>query len=354
MNLFRVIDVRDQSILELHDAHLAELQFVALSYVWGTTQPVRLLKATRDDLQKSGALSQLQLPRTVSDSMSLVELLGFRYLWVDALCIIQDDPDDHHYQIANMATVYSMAFLTVIAASGENSSAGLPGLGSSRRLHEQKAIMVVPSSETVPGLSVINTLKTHPRHWNQRFTRGQEDADSSKWSQRAWTMQEKALSHRTLVFTDEQVFWTCQQAYFCEESYFEVPNTMVKHYNASVHKLSILQLSDANSDPWTLYENLVHNYMLRELTYKGDIHAAFQAILVVMGRSTKTDFLWGLPRSHFELALSWDTFRGVDRRTALYTLPMTASNQQVKFPTWSWMGWTGAVHCAVGDVRRER
>ncbi|KAL9126458.1 MAG: hypothetical protein Q9217_004496 [Psora testacea] len=356
MDKFRVIDVRDQSILELHDVYLAELQFIALSYVWGTTQTVTLMKATRPDLQNSGALSKLQLPRTIADSISLVELLGFRYLWVYALCIIQDDPDDQGYQIAKMATVYSWAFLTVIAASGENSSAGLPGLGSSTRLREQKAIMVVPPSETDAGLSVMNTLKAHPRHWDQYFTRGQRDADFSKWSKRAWTLQEKALSRRTLVFTDEQVFWTCQQAYFCEESYFEVPSTIVKHYYTNVHKLNVQHLSDANSDPWTLYENLVNKYMLRELTYKGDVLAAFRAILFVMGRSTKMGFLWGLPLSRFEFALSWDTFHGVDRRIALSTIPTTASKQRVRFPSWSWDGMDGrsalcSWRCSPPEVR---
>ncbi len=347
MDVIRLIDVRQRLIQEIHDPKLADLKFMALSYVWGSSPKVRLLKANNASLQKPGALSELQLPRTIADSVDLVNLLGFQYLWVDALCIIQDDTSDQTYQIGKMATIYSSAFLTILAASGEDSDAGLPGLGSSKRLYEQHEVVVLPPSESSDGLSVMNSLKSCPRRCDEWYTRGQEDANSSKWSQRAWTMQEKALSRRTLVFTHEQVFWSCQQAYFCEESLFEVPGTRVKHFYPSVHKLSIQQLTEANSDPWHLYEELINNYMLRDLTYKGDVHAAFQGIQDAMEKSTKTGFLWGLPLSRFELAILWETFHGVYRRTALSTFPMTSLKKPVTFPSWSWMGWAGDTHCRV-------
>lgn len=146
----------------------------------------------------------------------------------------------------------------------------------------------------------MNTLKSRPRHCDEWYTRGLEDADCSKWSHRAWTVQEKALSRRTLVFTDEQVFWTCQQAYFCEESDFEVSRFRVKHYYPSVHKLGIHQLTGTSSDPWRNYKDLIQNY------------------------------------------------------TALSTFPMTSLKKRVTFPTWSWMGWAGDVHCRADDSRRER
>lgn len=305
-------------------------------------------------MQKSASLRDRDLPRTIADSIRLVDQLGLEYLWVDALCIIQDDAKDQSYQIGKMATIYSAAFLTIVAASGEDSNAGLPGFGSSPRLFEQQEVVVHQPSENNDGLSVMNTLKSYPRHWDEWYTRGQEDADASKWSHRAWTVQEKALSRRTLVFTKEQVFWNCQQAYFCEESCFEVPRFQVKHYYPSVHKLGLLQLAEPSSDLWQIYKDLIHNYMLRDLTHEGDVYAACQGILVAMGTSTKTGFLWGLPLSRFELALAWESFHGVKRRTALSTFPMSPSEELTTFPSWSWMGWAGDVHCRVGDSRRER
>ena len=354
MDTIRLIDVRQQSVQEFHNLKLAEVKFMALSYVWGSSPAVKLVKANKASLQEPTSLSKLQLPRTIADSMQLVHQLGLRYLWVDALCIIQDDTNDQSYQIGKMATIYSSAFLTIVAASGKDSNAGLPGIGLSTRLYEQQEVMVLPRSERDDGLSVMNTLKSCPRHCDEWYTRGQEDADSSEWSHRAWTVQEKALSRRTLVFTNEQVFWSCQQAYFCEESYFEMPRFRVKHYYPSVHKLGIYQLTEPNSDLWQLYKDLIQNYMLRDITYEGDVSDACQGILNVIKKSTKTGFLWGLPLSRFELALAWETFHGVKRRTALSTFPMTSLKKRTTFPSWSWMGWAGDVHCRVGDIRRER
>lgn len=351
MVVFRLIDVRQKSVVELHHPKLAELEFMALSYVWGSTQTARLLKANCISLQRFGSLHEQHLPRTIADSIDLVAQLGYQYLWVDALCIIQDDPNDQSYQISKMATIYSSALLTILAAFGEDSDAGLPGLGSSTRLSKQQEVVVIPPSENNDGLSVLNTLKSHPKRWDESYTRSQEDGDFSKWSQRAWTMQEKALSRRALMFTKEQVFWSCQLAYFCEETCFEVPGTMVRQYYPSVHRLRIQQ---GRSDPWELYSDLIKNYMQRDLTYKGDIFHAFQAIIDAMEKVTETEFLWGMPRSRFELALLWQSFHDVRRRRDPSTLPMTSLKKQITFPSWSWLGWLGDIQCIVGDHRRER
>ena len=354
MQTLRLVDVRDNLIFEAHNLRLADFDFVALSYTWGTTETAKLVKANRSVLQQPASLSRLLLPRTIIDSMELVRMLGLRYLWVDALCIVQDDLDDKSYQIEKMATIYMSAFLSIQAAAGKDSNTGLPGLGSSMRLYNQREVVVEPPSEASTGLSVVNTMRSYPAEWDEWFTRGKEDADFSRWSQRAWTMQEKFLSRRTLLFTQEQVFWSCQQAYYCEESHFEVPKTRVTHYNPSIHKLNALGLEKGDSGSWELYGNLIENYTRRDLTYAGDILAAFQAILDVMQKATKSGFLWALPHSRFELGLSWQTFHGVHRRTAPSTLPMTSLKKHVHFPSWSWLGWVGDVHFKVGNLRRER
>ena len=177
INIIRLIDVHRHSIRELHNLKLDEIKFMALSYVWGSNSTVRLANANRTALQKSASLRDLNLQRTIADSIRLVDELGLKYLWVDALCIIQDDAKDQSYQIGKIATIYSAAFLTIVAASGEDSNAGLPGFGSSSRLFEQQEVVVYQPSEHNAGLSFMNTLKSYPRHWDEWYTRGQEDAD---------------------------------------------------------------------------------------------------------------------------------------------------------------------------------
>lgn len=89
---------------------------------------------------------------------------------------------------------------------------------------------------------------------------------------------------------------------------------MIKHYRPSTYNLRVYQLGHARSDPRTLFARFVNNYMRRQATYKGDILAAFQIILVVLGRSAKMDFLWEPPFARFELTLPWDAFHGFSQR----------------------------------------
>lgn len=93
------------------------------------------------------------IPRTILHAIQLTELLGERYLWCDALCVLQDD-ENKHIELANMASIYVNASLTIIAANSDNANHGLPGLRGvssprtynpiSWRLHESVEIHLAP------------------------------------------------------------------------------------------------------------------------------------------------------------------------------------------------------------------
>lgn len=132
----RMIDVVDQCItLAPHNC-----KYIALSYVWGRIDPqkiLRTLKANIVALEKPGSLTKPEfydkIPITIRDAMLVVKELHMRYLWVDSLCIIQDDDGDGGSKmeaIAKMAYVYGAASLTITAASGIDANAGLPGVRS--------------------------------------------------------------------------------------------------------------------------------------------------------------------------------------------------------------------------------
>jgi hypothetical protein len=102
-------------------------QYVALSYVWG--QPLA------NDVDSAGCLAQkddklpLNIPRTIRDAMTITDGLGFQYLWVDKYCIDQSlPPHGFDEQVAAMDLIYSGAAITIIAAAGNDSNYGLPGV----------------------------------------------------------------------------------------------------------------------------------------------------------------------------------------------------------------------------------
>ncbi|CAD6444537.1 09dc9103-2e4f-4484-b6d9-2a34349ee3c5 [Sclerotinia trifoliorum] len=238
-------------------------------------------------LQKAGSLTGC-VPRTIQDAMRFSQQLGIKYLWVDALCIIQDSDSDKAIQIGTMGSIYAHSKVTLIAASGKNSEAGLPGIQTPRT--GKQAQIDISTIDTRVSMKLIRTL--HPHNNGYSFSHQLED---SEWSRRGWTLQERALSRRSIIFTDQQLLWAC------------------------------------------------------------DAHDAFHAILEQVKQLTGDNFLWGIPTRRFELGLCWEpgSLRGVRRRKDLTTLETTSLKRKVSFPSWSWLGWHDAINIRVESRYRD-
>jgi hypothetical protein len=117
-------------VIGMHLAKLSEDdQYCALSYVWGAPPHYRLTINNLAMLMAPNGLARVldQIPQTIKDSIDLTRDLGIRYFWVDSICIIQDDESSMNAAIEQMHLVYSKAHLTIVAASGNAGSCGLPG-----------------------------------------------------------------------------------------------------------------------------------------------------------------------------------------------------------------------------------
>ncbi|KAK4101926.1 HET-domain-containing protein [Parathielavia hyrcaniae] len=340
----------------MEDIDLPGHQYLVLSYVWGRSQLVKLETCNKDALSKPGTLAVEPLSQTFKDSILLTKSLGFRYLWIDKLCILQDDDEDKQIQIGSMNQIYSLACLTIVDASSSGVNGGLPGLRPGTRTVVQEEVVVIPPGGATrgtdrdpdPGLSLMTTL--------QRYAgRSRHFLDGTPWDSRGWTMQERVFSRRMLVFTPEQVYWACWGGTFCEESCFEnQPFQLHRSYpHANERDLSLRLPFPYGLPPdiiqrsfWTLYDYLVFNYTNRNFTYAGDIFDGFSAVSRGFSALSGENFSWGLPRSHFEAGLVWDSMpqdSTLRRRNELSTLPMTSFLVNVSFPSWTWMGWIGRV-----------
>lgn len=106
-------------------------RFVALSYMWedgAENSNTQLQKNNLAMLEVSGGISKISLPNRISDAISLCRDLGEDYLWVDRLCIIQDDALSKHGQICAMDKIYSSAAFTIIIALDQRDRGGIPGV----------------------------------------------------------------------------------------------------------------------------------------------------------------------------------------------------------------------------------
>lgn len=337
-------------------------RYAALSYVWGETNGVLLTRDNYATLAKPGALLDvLSLPATIRDAIVVTSWLGIRYLWVDALCIKQDHHSHRMSQIGQMASVYTSAVVTLVAASGVHADAGLSRVSVDTRKERASIINVSGGVSLIPVLDSFD--KDAPTG----------EVPLSPWYSRAWTMQEHLLSARKLIFTERQVYWHCPQANWLEETEMEFGNPTgfsgyrfgswtrqnAVTYDQDITKLLLVyQEALARSDDATpaspvlssslLYEDLAVRYMNRHLTRESDRLNAFTGILRVLSALTGERFVWGLPESRFCSALAWHipnqprTF--ATTTTAFKGEGGAAQDREISFPlpSWSWVAWRSA------------
>jgi hypothetical protein len=342
------IDVVDSCIVEGCNTS----RFVALSYVWGTTNTVVLTKKSFPRLAIKGALRNLALPATIRDAITVTRRLGIQFLWVDALCIRQDDEMHQGSQIAQMASVYASALLTIVAAAGDHANAGLSRVSTPWNTK----IQVI----NVPGVSLIPVLD-----YFEYFAPGQ--LLTSKWYSRAWTMQEHLLSTRELIFTENQVYWHCPQSRWVEETELEYGHPtgylgyhfgwldhssdvfgsyqwsidrQYRKYDPGISTLVKSREGATKTVSWpSLYEDLAIRFMTRDLTSESDRLKAFTGILNALSALTREQFVWGLPESRFCYALTWN-LPNQHRTYASQTFQSKESGRKSFFlPSWSFIAW---------------
>jgi hypothetical protein len=186
----RVIDVGEAGTQEpvLKQAEGATAHYMTLSHCWGSKP---LIRTTTESLTKH--LNQLPmdfLPKSFRDAVTIRRNLGIRYLWIDSLCIIQDDADDWEREPAVMGDIYSRSYLTIAASASKDSSGGcfLPRPTST---HVQVKCSVSDSST---GYVFV---REKPKGFNE--------LDYSKLNTRAWVAQERLLSPRTVHYDVDQI-----------------------------------------------------------------------------------------------------------------------------------------------------
>ena len=130
-------------------------------------------------MQQEHGLQLSRLPNTITDAIQVCQRMDFHYLWVDALCIIQDDEDDKSIQLQQMDQIYSLATLTLINASDADASDGVACLRSRSPEHFTCRIDGVRFVTTEPRLEDV--LKR------------------SQWFSRGWTYQEYVKLLRTFM-----------------------------------------------------------------------------------------------------------------------------------------------------------
>lgn len=185
---------------------IASEGYATLSYCWGPEGNPLQLKSGNHQLLRRGIRASL-LPLTVEQSIKFVHSLGLGFIWVDALCIIQDSVQDKEIEISRMGSYYGFNTLTICAASANGSGTGFSPIES------KKVCRYGPIELSCNVKGVTGHLMVHS-----------EFDVREPIVNRGWTLQESLLSRRIIIFSN-QVYWCCSTANAsCEGRISVLPN----------------------------------------------------------------------------------------------------------------------------------
>ncbi|KAF2114169.1 heterokaryon incompatibility protein-domain-containing protein [Lophiotrema nucula] len=286
----RLIDIgRDKPRLQLGQSLKQGIQYVALSHCWGSLKYLRLTTETLDDFQT--LIPPEALPKTFEHAIAISRYLGFSHIWIDSLCILQDSPEDWERECTLMMEVYGTCELNIAATAAEDASVGCffernPDWRCQVRTNSTKEPLFECHSAWEFGIH-RNPLR-----------------------RRAWDIQERYLSRRTIHFAEDQLFWECSENPACEIFPFG--------YSPSV------------KDNWP---QTVFMYSGGALTRSSDKLLAIGGLAKKIQSQTEDVYVVGLWRSKIEEQLWWVS---VESKPAQRYVPYVA-------PTWSWASFSGAV-----------
>jgi hypothetical protein len=172
------------------------VKYLAFSHCWGGSSTLELRKANVEEFQTG--IDPSSLSKNMQDAVAITQRLGYNYIWIDSLCIIQDSYDDWNTEAAKIEGVYAGADCT-LASTGSASGDG--GCFHGRlNLRSLRACKVGVSGDTQPEWIYIR------RDDLSDFCRG---VDRAPLNQRGWVLQERLLSRRILHFGAEMLYWEC-------------------------------------------------------------------------------------------------------------------------------------------------
>ena len=302
-------------------------RYIALSYVWpenqtGAFHHVLFLENERiADFRKPGFLRSEEslpgIPDVIKYAMRFTLRMDERYLWVDRLCVAQNDGSIRD-EVMRMDKIYAGAYLTLIAAAPESFF--------SKYMESEwppPAFKIGYSSCQGDPDGVRSLVRFSARQFYGSLS-------ASEWGKRGWTYQEQILCRRALILMETGFFWDCQCSIWLDLQFQEKLLSPVR------------ERSQRFADRWWpdfgFYIDLVCPFNGRKFTYPQDALAGFSGILQTLAPVFSGGFLSGLPLIFLDQALIWKPFskgtRRFDRSKDSKSIELTSSH-----PSWSWCGW---------------
>ncbi|KAI1390602.1 HET-domain-containing protein [Hypoxylon trugodes] len=318
----RVIDVgkAENAHIRLYESRGEKAQYATLSHCWGGAIPsvtIQANKAARTDI-----INIDELPQNFKDAIQVTRALGIPYIWIDALCIIQDSKEDWDREASKMFSVYAGASLTISALDATASTEGF--------LKPNRVPLAIINDE-------YGVQKVFP-DINEYLVR-------CPLTTRGWCMQERLLAPRLLHFGKEQIFWECRTDFICEDGR-RITGDSDGHVMAEF--LRIRRSLGISADPgtdlfWCYWYQLLGEYTTRKLTVPTDkLPAVAGAAALFRTPRPDSTYVAGLWKEDIVRGLLWCAHYdhmpgrrvwGISTTDRISVLTKPAKKRA---PSWSW------------------
>ncbi|KAI1759501.1 hypothetical protein GGR53DRAFT_527218 [Hypoxylon sp. FL1150] len=301
-----------------------DYRYVILSHPWGDSATHPPFCTTNSNIESmKSSINYDELPRNFQDAVTVARGLHIDYLWIDSLCIIQKDngdKGDFEAESKFMEDYYSGAYCTIAATSADGSSSGFLGERSARQCHRFQLQNESPQST----FYICENI--------DHFTR---DVETSYLSRRGWVFQERALSRRTIHFTNTQVYWECGHGVRCE--------TMSRLFNRKSSFLSDPNFPKSASEYYKgmrieFFQYIYSRYSTLDFSHETDRSVAMFGLEKRLARVYEVPARYGvLGKSFLHRSLLW---KAGDVKIPLRRIDSGDGN---KVPSWSWMAVMGPI-----------
>jgi hypothetical protein len=323
----RLVEVPSDPVdpLKLHLSSEGETgTYLVLSHCWGTPDFTKLTTTTLAQFQTG--IDVTLLPRNFADAITITRRLGHRYIWIDALSILQDNAEDWATESPKMASIYGQAALMISATAAKDSNTGI--LQQNRKVHYSPAL----------GKDKDLYLRQHLLRWDW-------DVERSPLAERGWAAQERMLAPRIVHYTRRQLIWECASEWWFEAS--GIPDKMYGsgqvdqfYSKASLQPIVMAALAGFESIPNMIeshqrmrawYQCIVE-YSGRRLTVSSDKLPAVSGLAGIIDNGTVGEYLAGTWSHDIAAGLTWSRQSRLLERPKMY-----------RAPSWSWASLDGCI-----------
>lgn len=348
-------------------------EYCTLSHCWGTGRTIpKTTSSTLEANQKNIPWSTL--PRTFQDAVSLTRALGFRWLWIDSLCIVQDDAEEKLNESFRVDEIFRNAFLTIAATSAVESTDGLflpktqPFKIQATDSKGSVSKIYVREQPSHYSFKAPFDSGAHMNDWELPFNPSVESNLPTPLLKRAWAYAERLLSPRVLHFTKSEMILECSEGYQCECGRIDDPtfdsrttdsvkqefarivsdargygmaengnNRIDNRADSLISQLAATSLADATSglskiytDALQLWSYIITEYTSRNLTYDVDRLVAIVGVAKTLSEVLQSGYIAG-QWTFSTLGLLWYPNDGSQCR-----------RPKTNVPSWSWASVEGS------------